>query len=80
MRQKRKVRCIFADTLDCFLIAATKGGCKHIKKHYKEYACNLKYCIETGRNNVHCERTKGKKKCKTKKKKQLFLDMTQNYM
>jgi hypothetical protein len=70
MTIKRKVRCKYHDSLECFIIVSTEGDCKHVNKHYKTMLCNLNYCAKTGRKDVFCERVKGKKKCKTKKKNQ----------
>lgn len=80
MRKKRKVICRFADTLECFIVASTRGGCLHIKKHYKDYSCNVDYCLKTEKHNVYCERVKGKKQCSKKKKKQLSLARMSNFM
>lgn len=80
MRNKRKVRCIHADSLECFLVASTKGGCQHITKHYKNFVCNIRQCVKAEKINVCCIPVKGKKKCNSKKKKQLSLARMSNFM
>jgi hypothetical protein len=63
----RKVRCIYADTLECFIVVSTKGECKHYKKHERTSFCNVDYCTSAKKINVTCVRER-KKNARPKRK------------